>query len=332
MAGGAAMKNLELNSSLAPFILRFVDYKRSQGYSYNCKAQLYRLQFLDNFAHDQQWTSPHLNSEFCTAYSDKLKDMTVECRAPHLSLLRNFSKYLHRHNPDSEVYMRPVPRSKPTPGHIYSEQEVQQLLTASSNFRSECRAYSFTAMISLMSATGLRPGEAVNLKIEDFDPCGGTLFIRKSKLGKDRLIPIAASTVKGLSLYLDLRDQLASNAKYHNAFFLNCFGMPLLLPSAESAFRELLQATGIKGHSQRGPRLHDWRHTYAVNCLVRWHREGVDVNARLPVLATYLGHVGITETQYYLQATPELMASAAQGLCDYIDINQNFKHTEVSNV
>jgi len=326
------MKYLELKSPFAPWILRFIEFKRSQGYSYSSKAQLYRLQGLDHFAHAQQWPSPHLNTEFFTAYSDSLKDRTVECRYPHLSLLGNFSRYLHRHNLDSEVYTQPIPRSKPAPGHIYSEQEIQQLLTASSNFKSKCRAYSFTTMLSLMSATGLRPGEAVSLKIEDFDPQGGTLFIRNSKLGKDRLIPLAASTVKGLSLYLDLRDQLAVNAKSHNVLFLNCLGKPLLLPSAEEAFRQLLKITGIKGHSQRGPRLHDWRHTFAVNCLVRWHREGVDVNARLPVLATYLGHVGIAETQFYLQAIPELMASATQRLCEYIGIKQSSKHTEVSYV
>ena len=332
MAGGAAMKYLELKSIFAPVILRFVEFKRSQGYSYSGKAQLYRLQGLDRVANDLQWTSPYLDSVFFTAYSDSLKGMTVEGRYPHLSSLLNFSRYLHRHNPNSEVYMQPIHRSKAAPGHIYSEQEIQQLLTASSNFISECRAHSFTTMLALMSVTGLRPGEAVNLNIEDFDPRRGTLFIRNSKLGKDRLIPLAASTVNGLSRYLDSRDQLSVNARSHNTLFLNCLGMPLLLPCAESVFRQLLKTTGVKGHSKRRPRLHDWRHTFAVNCLVRWHREGVDVNARLPVLATYLGHVGIRETQYYLQATPELMASAVHRLCEYIDINRSSIHTEVPHV
>ena len=323
------MKEFKFESCFASNIDRFIEFKRSQGYSY---GSVYNLQRLDRFAHNLQWALPILNSTFFKAYSDSLKHLKPWGRYPMLCTLRTFSQYLHRHHHTSEVYSKTASKPKPVPGYIYSEQELQQLLIAAGKLRSELHASSFTTMLSLMSATGLRPGEAVSLEIEAFDPTAGTLFIKKGKLGKDRLIPLAASTVTALSLYLDLRRRLADHARAGNAFFLNHFGEPLLLNTAEHTYRELLRSVLIKGHTQRRPRLHDWGHTFAVECLLGWHRQGVDVNARLPILATYLGHVGISETQLYLQATPELMTFAAQCLSDYLDINNPSEHMEVSDV
>lgn len=310
------MKDLVFTSCFAKDIRRFIAFKRSQGYAYR---KLHNLQRLDRFAQDLPWASPHLNLVFFIAYASSLGSLKSSSRYPLLCALRTFSRYLHRHNPASQVYTQTIAKPKFEPGHLYSDQELGWLLTAAAQFKSKRYARSYSTFLSLLWSTGLRPGEAVNLKIEDFNSMAGTLFIRNGKLGKDRLLPLAASSVKALVLYLESHDHFSEGAE-PTTLFLNSLGKPLLLDTAQHTFRRLLRKTGVTGHSHRSPRLHDFRHTFAVNRLSQWHWEGVDVNARLPHLSTYLGHVGIAETQLYLQTTPELMASAARRLCSQLNI------------
>lgn len=318
------MQSSVFNSCFAPFLQRFIEFKRLQGYAYSGRNQLHCLKQLDQCACTLKWPSPCLKSDFFTAYERSLEHLGLRSRYANLCALRVFSKYLHRCNPSSQIYLKPFIKPKPTPGYIYSEHELRRILIAAAKLKPELRAQTYTTMISLMSTTGLRPGEAVNLKVADFDAKRGTLFIQKSKMGKDRLIPVAPSTVAALTRYLDSRNVL-SPEKPCSCFFLNRPGKALNLSTAQDNFRRLLSTAEIHGYSvsKRRPRLHDWRHTFAVNCLLRWHYSGVDANARLPILATYLGHVSIVETQLYLQATPELMHSSRQRFSDYINTAQN---------
>ncbi len=319
--------NYNYESCFSTYLQRFVEFKRLQGYDYSSQAQ--RLTLIDKFAQQLEWASPCLSHDFFFAYEETLTHLSLRSRHARLRNLCVFSKFLHQCESESEIYTIPFRRPKGLPGYVYTTKETKQLLTAAINLKPEIRAHSLTTMISLMAVTGLRPSETINLRVEDFDSLNRTLFIRNSKQGKDRIIPIANSTAKGLVRYLNQRHSLDRN-KPIGSFLLSRPGKPLVLRTAQLIFRKLCRAVGID-HPKRQPRLHDWRYTFVHNCLVRWYLDDVNVNARLSVLATYLGHVGVTETQVYLQTTPELMASSCQRFSEYIDSNGEQYQKEASH-
>ena len=166
-------------------------------------------------------------------------------------------------------------------------------------------------MIGLLAACGLRIGEACRLDRDDVDLDTGVLTIRDSKFGKSRIVPVHLTTLGALRIYDTRRDQLCP-ATVCPAFFVSTRGTRLDAHNTSHTFAELLDTAGISAPAgARRPRLHDLRHTFTVATLLDWYRAGLDVQARLPSLSTYLGHVDPKSSYWYLQATPELLALAA---------------------
>jgi integrase/recombinase XerD len=162
--------------------------------------------------------------------------------------------------------------------------------------------------------TGLRISEALNLRSTDVDWSEGILTVRDSKFGKSRLIPLHTSTLKVLSDYGVRRDALFAERKTPYLFCSRYAGR-LDEGQVRRVFYMISRQIGIRGVSaSRGPRLHDFRHRFAVQTLLRWHRTGEDVRRRLPILSTYLGHGHVTDTYWYVTGTPELMAAVGQRL------------------
>ncbi len=155
-------------------------------------------------------------------------------------------------------------------------------------------------------------GEVLNLRTGDTDWSEGTLTIRDTKFGKSRLVPLHPSTRKVLAAYAKRRDSLfAARAEAH--FFVNQNGNRLDKGEVHRTFYALSRQIGLRAPSaSHGPRLHDFRHRFAIQTLVQWYRSGQDVERRLPVLSTYLGHVHVTDTYWYLSACPELMGLARE--------------------
>jgi integrase len=236
--------------------------------------------------------------------------------AKRLSAVRGFASYLATINPASEVLPRgllPHRASRTTP-YLYSPAQVRALMAAASQLACPLRAATFEAFIGLMAATGLRTGEAMALDRTDVDLSEGELTIRSSKLGKSRLVPLHPTTTAALVRYAGCRDQLCPRP-VTQAFFLSGAGTRLNHTNASTTFAGVLAAAGITaGAGIRRPRLYDLRHSFAVATLARWHAEGADAQARLPVLSTYLGHVKPSSTYWYLQAAPDLLAAAAARL------------------
>jgi integrase len=145
----------------------------------------------------------------------------------------------------------------------------------------------------------------------------GILTIRRTKFGKSRHVPVHPSTVDALRKYAETRDRIL--AKPTPAFFVSERGARITEWIARYTFAKISQQLGFrrtaKGHG-RGPRLHDMRHRFAARTLVRWYRQGLDVERELPKLATYLGHVHINETYWYLEAVPELLQLATDRFLD----------------
>ena len=169
-----------------------------------------------------------------------------------------------------------------------------------------------------LAITGLRVGEALRLDREDIDFDQGLLLVREGKFGKSRQLPLHATTLRALRSYLRERDYLSPSPST-SALFISTAGKRLPYGSVQWTFRKLVHRVGIKPRSTAcHPRLHDLRHTFAVNTVIDAYRSGSDVQARLPLLSTYLGHVDPASTYWYLSASPELLAMASSRLENHL--------------
>jgi integrase len=167
-------------------------------------------------------------------------------------------------------------------------------------------------LFGLLAVAGLRISEALNLQTGDMDWSEGILTINKTKFGKSRLVPLHASTCKVLADYVKRRNR-RFGARSDGPFLLNKNGNHLDKGAVHRTFYSLSHEIGLRAvGASRGPRLHDFRHRFAVETLLRWYRAGEDPKRRLPVLSTYLGHAHVTDTYWYLTGTPELLGAAAQ--------------------
>jgi site-specific recombinase XerD len=166
-------------------------------------------------------------------------------------------------------------------------------------------------LLGLLYSTGIRIGEAFALNLEDFHSQEPSLYVAKGKFRKARWVPLSASVSGALCSYVERRRAMGLCGP-DAPLLVNQRGRRLCHPTVYHAFLRLLRQCGIPHSRDTGPRIHDMRHTFAVHRLLAWYRDGQDVNARLPWLATYLGHVDIQSTQVYLQATAELLEQVDQ--------------------
>jgi integrase len=196
--------------------------------------------------------------------------------------------------------------------YLYSHDEVRRLLERALQLpdASGLRPWTYHALLGLLSVTGLRVGEALRLKLDDVDLDAGVLTVRGTKFGKSRLVPIHASTREVLASYQTRRASLLCGRDASH-FFVTRTGNRLDGADVRRTFYRLSRQTGLRGQDDsHGPRLHDFRHRFAVETLMGWYRSGEDAERRLPVLSTYLGHVHVSDTYWYLSAHPQLMALA----------------------
>jgi integrase len=188
------------------------------------------------------------------------------------------------------------------------------MMTATRTFHSPVRQATFETIIGLLWATGMRIGEALGLDRGDVDLKYGVLTVRDAKFGKTRELPLHPSTTTALARYAKRRGGWFPGEST-DAFFVSAAGTRVLYCNFHLGFQELIQRAGIAPRSRScRPRPHDLRHAFAVRTLIGWYRDGVDVEANLPKLSTYLGHVVPANTYWYLSAAPELLALAASRL------------------
>jgi integrase len=232
--------------------------------------------------------------------------------AARLSFVRSFARYWSATDPRTEIPpmgLLPYRAKRATP-YIYSNDEIQHLLKAARNLppSTGLRPWTYYSLFGLMAVTGMRISEAIRLDHADVDLKQGLLTVRLTKFSKSRLIPLHPSTVKRLKRYLHRRDELYPQPLTAR-FFLSNQGTPLTDCMVRWTFVKLSRQIGLrKVGGSSSPRLHDLRHRFAVTTLLHWYRTGLDVEQRLPVLSTYLGHAHVTDTYWYLSAIPELLA------------------------
>jgi integrase len=198
--------------------------------------------------------------------------------------------------------------------YLYSDAEVVAIMAAARSLRSPLLAHTYETLTGLLAVSGIRISEAIRLGRDDVLLDEGWLRVIEGKLGKSREIPLAPSTVEALRRFTAIRDQLCP-APCHDSFFCSTTGTRLTYARVRQTFCELCRRAGIVAASPRcRPRLHDFRHRFAVTTLVSWQQAGADVGALLPLLSTVMGHVNPASTYWYLTATPELMAPVASRL------------------
>src|SRR5713101_7798496 len=194
--------------------------------------------------------------------------------------------------------------------------KVAQLLDAARHLPSSTglRAHTYDTVFGLLVVTGMRISELVRLDHSDVDLASSLLTIRHTKFRTSRCLPLHRTTQQALSWYVGQRDRVYPLPQ-SPSFFVSEHGRRLTTWAVRATFIQLSRQIGLRSpHDSHGPRLHDFRHRFAVQTLVRWYREDIDVDRHLPELSTYLGHVKVSDTYWYLSATPELLGLATQRL------------------
>jgi integrase len=295
---------------LIDHINRYVELRRALGYAFETQAATLRA--FGSFVERRRDPGP-LTQQLVLAFVLGCH-VTPNVRNRRYAVLRNFADYFAVFDRRTKPFDPAVlPRSRAIPPvRILEHEELAQLLRAAREIspRSPMRGQTLYTVIGLLASTGLRSGEVARLDRPDVDLEHGILRIRRTKFRKHRLVPVHPTTLAVLRRYANARD-IAYPRSPSPAFFLSGRGNRFSASAFGDGFRKARTRAGLDGGLPRGVRPHDLRHRFAVTRLVTWHRQRIDVQSRLPVLATYLGHARYSDTAYYVTGTPDLLGLAA---------------------
>jgi integrase/recombinase XerD len=295
-------------SPIAPLMEQFIQEKRACGHRYHHAASI--LSRFDAFLCSQGLGQCELPRSHNRQWLAKQPHESAANQQYRISVVRQFAMYMCRlgHRADVPDQMCGVRRATPFSPRILTHAEIERLLAAVDQLRPDAKASPWRHLVMpevfrLLYGCGLRVNEVLQLRVADVDLAHGVLTVRAAKFGKDRLVPPALPLVQRLVQYAAEIGPRADDAY----FFPSAQGGSWSTQGIYALYRKLLYRSGIShGGRGRGPRIHDLRHTFAVHTLLRWYREGADLQAKLPVLATYLGHVSVEGTQQYLHLTAEM--------------------------
>jgi integrase/recombinase XerD len=294
-------------SSVAALMEQFVQEKQACGYRYGEEARL--LARFDRFLCDEALSQRELPRSISRKWLAKQRHESASTHRQRIGIVRQFAIYMCRLGYPADVPERSLAakRAGSFSPRILTHAEVQQLLHAVDHLtpsaRTPLRHLIMPEVFRLLYGCGFRLGEVLHLRVADVDLDQGILTVREGKFAKDRLVPPALPLVQRLQKYASIMGHRSSDAY----FFPSPSGGPWSLSAVYRQYRELLLRCGI-AHAGRGkgPRVHDLRHAFAVHALLRWCREGADLDVKLPVLATYMGHQSLAGTQRYLHLIAEL--------------------------
>jgi integrase/recombinase XerD len=258
--------------------------------------------------------SAFITTDLAVRWAQQPTGASARWCAKRLGVVRCFAKHRRAFDPRTEVPppdLIPYRAARPLP-HLYTRAEIAALMREAGALRPAVMAATYETLLGLLASTGMRVGEVIALDDGDVDWGRSLLKVRHAKFQKHRLVPLHASTVAALRGYVAVRDRLC--VRLGPWLFTSTVGTRVIHQNFLHVFRRLVRRAGVGDDRGRRPRLHDFRHTFAVDTLRDWYRSGVDVERRLFSMSTYLGHVSPTSTYWYLTATPELLALAGQRL------------------
>lgn len=312
-------KQVNFSSSFADRIIQFVAFKRMQGYDY--ADGMHQLKRLDLFLSKEGCIDGVLHAEMLNRYCDEMAGLSVSSMAGIQSTARQFSIYLHAFDPESVILPSHIQPRHPRPIRFYPLREAQivDLMAASETLapKSGIRSHCIRFLIGLLYSTGLRISEALALNLRDVNTENATLFVRRGKFRKERLVPVSPSTLEAMAAWLEHRIFYAGSEASAPLFIVKWNKRPSR-DQVYRTFRRLCRQCGIDGDPP--PRLHDLRHNYACRRITLWREEGRDVNALLPVLANAMGHVNFFATQVYLHIDAGSLQQAS------VKFNTHIKH------
>jgi integrase/recombinase XerD len=299
--------------SLATSLDDYLTIRRSMGYKlYETERLL--IQFI-NFLDDKN--ERHITTALALEWAMLAKNTSRAHCSRRLSVIRLFAQYYQGDDQQTQIPPYHLLSQKPCRSHpyIYSDNEIRELLIASQSLSSHgLREHTYFTFFGLMVVTGCRISELLSLNQDDFSKDNGWIIIRNSKFNKSRLLPLHQSTINQLNKYIKIRDKLHPSPQT-NAFFLSDKGIRITKWSTRYAFIQLSKQIGLRSASDsHGPRIHDLRHSFTVKSVLKWYRDGADIDQKIPLLSTYLGHKKPSDTYWYLTAIPELLTQATMRL------------------
>lgn len=302
------MHNIELHSWLSQQISRFIELRRLSGTDYSSQARL--LGYFDRFLAKQYPNESFVTLHIIDHYMKSLSHLCQRTCSNRCCVVRQLCRHIAL--TDSCCYvpepMRHITASKVFHPYIFSKHEIQDLLSAASELLplESLRPHTYRTLFGLLYTTGIRISEAFALTIKDYHSELDLLYIAEGKFRKARWVPLHPSTSRILNQYIERRLQNGPRTS-DSPLFINLRTQSLRHCTVYHTFRKLLEKCGIPHNKHAGPRIHDLRHSFAVQRLLAWYQDKQDVNARLPALATYMGHVSICSTHVYLRPTAELL-------------------------
>ena len=311
-------------SDLAPVITRYLGLKQALGRRYTTERGV--LIHLDRFlaAHG---SGTDLTAETFRLWCTTTFHLSPGVRRSWMRIVRNLCLYRQRSEPacfvpDPSGFPRPHQPRRP---HLFTEAEIFRLLGATDQLgphaNSPLRREVFRLAVVLLYTAGLRRGELVRLTLADYDAAERTLHIRDTKFHKSRLVPLSDDGAREMEVYLGARRRLPHAGEAPLLCNRSRGLRPYTGEGLAQGLRKLFQRAGIETRSGDLPRVHDLRHAFAHQALLRWYRAGSDVQSKLPALATYMGHISIVSTQHYLALLEPFAeeASARFGRhCDFL--------------
>lgn len=296
----------------------YLAHKRALGRRYATEERV--LSSLRDFLAETH--AVDLDQPRFEGWCDRHRRLTANVRRSRQRIVRNFCLYRQRSDPDCFVPdLNSFPRPQPCrPPVLVEPEQIGRMLELATHLPpapgSPLRPAVVRLAVVLLYTAGLRRGELLRLTLDDVEPRAGVLGIRESKFHKSRLVPLSPDARAELHRYLDQRLAPPFDARPASPLLGNKWAGGRLRPYTGTGLRHAIQglfdAAGVYGVDGRRPRVHDLRHSFALQALIRWYREGVDVQSRLPHLALYMGHVSIESTAYYLRWAPSLATLASE--------------------
>jgi integrase len=303
---------MKSKNSMSSKVERYLAFRRGLGYQLRTEGQL--LQQFAAFADAAAHRGP-LTIDLALRWARLPEGCDRLYCARRIEMVRCFARHLAVTEPDTQVPPRGIlgPAHRRTAPYIYTGAEVAALMTGAEQLwpSDGLRPRTYVTLIGLLACTGLRISEALRLACSDADLDHGIVKVRETKFRKTRLVPVHATAATALRAYADARDRLVKDPRC-DRFFVSDHGQPLPYWTVRSVFRRLCASVQITGDGRRRPRLHDLRHTFACRRVEEWYDRGTELDHAVSALSVYLGHVKVSDTYWYLTATPGLMARAAQ--------------------
>lgn len=294
-------------------VAEYIAYKKALGYQIKIESEE-----LSRFAAytEAMGYRGSLTADIAFQWATLKPEYSRWYMARRMETIRTFAKYICVFDPMAQLPPKGMfgkCHGRTTP-YIFTREEICMLMKASAEFYSPdgLRRRTIPTAIGLLWSTGMRPNEACQLKDDDVDLNQGRITIRETKFSKSRILPLHETTVAELRAYVKDRDQLREHGEDRH-FLLMTGSTQLRLRNFEYALIRIRDQllTDTKQWNRRAPRLYDIRHSFACHTLLDWLKSGINVNHKLLYLSTYLGHVKIADTYWYLTGTPELMQLAS---------------------